>query len=82
MMRRSGGFTLIELIVALTISVVVVGFIATFITVPVRAHLAQARRGELTASAETLRARWPKICARRCRAARAHTSITGAWCWS
>jgi prepilin-type N-terminal cleavage/methylation domain-containing protein len=51
MMRRSGGFTLIELIVALTISVVVVGFIATFITVPVRAHVAQARRGELTASA-------------------------------
>ena len=54
MMRRSGGFTLIELIVALTISVVVVGFIATFITVPVRAHVAQARRGELTASAEAL----------------------------
>jgi MSHA biogenesis protein MshO len=54
MMRRAGGFSLIELIVALTISVVVVGFIATFITVPVRAHVAQARRGELTASAETL----------------------------
>ncbi len=54
MMRRSGGFSLIELIVALTVSVVVVGFIATFITVPVRAHVAQARRGELTASAETL----------------------------
>jgi prepilin-type N-terminal cleavage/methylation domain-containing protein len=54
MMRRSGGFSLIELIVALTVSVVVVGFIATFITVPVRAHVAQARRGELTASTETL----------------------------
>ncbi len=54
MMRRPSGFTLVELIVALTVSVVVVGFIATFITVPVRAHVAQARRGELTASAETL----------------------------
>lgn len=54
MMQRSRGFSLIELIVALTVSVVVVGFIATFIAVPVRAHVAQVRRGELAASAETL----------------------------
>lgn len=54
MMQRSRGFSLIELVVALTISAVVVGFIATFIAVPVRAHIAQARRSELAASAETL----------------------------
>lgn len=54
MMRRSRGFSLIELVVALTIAVVVVGFIATFITVPVRAHVAQARRGELAGSAEMI----------------------------
>jgi MSHA biogenesis protein MshO len=54
MKRQSGGFTLIELVVALTISAVVVGFIATFIAVPVRAHTAQARRAELASSAEML----------------------------
>jgi MSHA biogenesis protein MshO len=48
------GFTLIELIVALTISVVVVGFIATFIAVPVQSHMAQARRSDLAASAEAV----------------------------
>jgi len=50
--RRAAGFTLIELIVALVISAIVVGFIATFLAVPVQAHLAQARRSELASSAE------------------------------
>jgi MSHA biogenesis protein MshO len=54
MNARQNGFTLIELIVALTISVVVVGFVASFIAVPVQAHLAQARRSELAASAEAV----------------------------
>ena len=54
MNARQGGFTLIELIVALTISVVVVGFAASFIAVPVQAHLAQTRRSELAASAEAV----------------------------
>jgi MSHA biogenesis protein MshO len=54
MMQRSRGFTMIELVVGMTIAAMVVGFIAAFIAVPVRAHIAQARRGELTASAETL----------------------------
>jgi MSHA biogenesis protein MshO len=54
MNARQAGFTLIELIVALTISVVVVGFIATFIAVPVQSHMAQARRADLAASAEAV----------------------------
>lgn len=54
MSARQTGFTLIELIVALTISVVVVGFIATFIAVPVQSHMAQARRADLAASAEAV----------------------------
>jgi len=54
MSARQTGFTLIELIVALTISVVVVGFIATFIAVPVQSHLAQTRRAELDAEAEAV----------------------------
>lgn len=54
MSARQSGFTFIELIVAITISVVVVGFIATFIAVPVQSHMAQARRSELDASAEAV----------------------------
>ena len=54
MSARQGGFTLIELIVALMISVVVVGFVANFIAVPVQSHLAQARRSDLAASAEAV----------------------------
>jgi MSHA biogenesis protein MshO len=54
MKRRSRGFSLIELIVALTISVVAVGFVATFIAVPVRVHTAQARRAELASAADTM----------------------------
>jgi MSHA biogenesis protein MshO len=50
--RCAGGFTLVELVVALTISTIVVGFVATFLAVPVQAHLAQSRRAELAASAE------------------------------
>ncbi len=51
MNTRQNGFTLIEMIVALTVAVVVVGFAASFIAVPVQAHLAQTRRSELAASA-------------------------------
>jgi len=54
MNARQPGFSLIELIVVLMISSVVVGFIATVITVPAQAHAAQARRSELAASAEAV----------------------------
>lgn len=54
MNARQQGFTLIELIVAMTISAVVVGFVATFIGVPIRAQMAQTRRMELSASAEAV----------------------------
>jgi MSHA biogenesis protein MshO len=57
MNARQGGFTLIELVVGLTVSVVVVGFIATFIAVPVQSHMAQARRSDLAESAEAV-AHW------------------------
>jgi prepilin-type N-terminal cleavage/methylation domain-containing protein len=54
MKTRQSGFTLIELVVALTISVVIVGFVAMFVSVPVQAHFAQARRSELTAFADAV----------------------------
>jgi MSHA biogenesis protein MshO len=54
MNARHTGFTLIELIVVLTISAVIAGFVATVIAVPAQAHFAQARRSELAASAEAV----------------------------
>ena len=54
MSARQSGFTLIELVVALTVSAIVVGFVAMFVSVPVQAHFAQARRSELAASAEAV----------------------------
>ena len=54
MSTRQRGFTLIELIVALVLSVIVVGLALDFISVPVQAHFAQTRRAELTASAEAV----------------------------
>jgi MSHA biogenesis protein MshO len=51
---RQAGFSLIELVVALMLSTIVVGFVATIITVPAQAHFAQARRSELAAEAEAV----------------------------
>jgi MSHA biogenesis protein MshO len=42
-----GGFTLIELVVAMSVAVIVVAFMAMFITAPVNAYQAQTRRAEL-----------------------------------
>lgn len=54
MNSRHKGFSLIELVVVLVMSSVMVGFIATVITVPAQAHITQARRSELAASAESV----------------------------
>ncbi len=54
MKARQAGFSLIELVVALMLSTIVVGFVASIITVPAQAHFAQARRSELAAEAEAV----------------------------
>lgn len=46
------GFTLVELVVAITVSAVIVGFVALFIATPMQAYFAQARRAELVSEAE------------------------------
>ncbi len=50
---RHGGFTLIELIVTLTISVVVVSFTAVFISAPVQGFTDQSRRARLVDAADS-----------------------------
>ncbi len=53
MKTHSAGFTLIELVITITISVVVVSFAANFVAAPVAAFTDQARRAELLDSAES-----------------------------
>lgn len=53
-MTTSRGFTLIELVVALVLSALVVGFIATLMTSPVDAYVDQSERAIASASAERL----------------------------
>lgn len=48
---KQNGFTLIELVVTISISAVVVGFMVMFLVTPVDAYIAQARRAELVAEA-------------------------------
>ncbi len=55
MMTRQDGFTLIEMVVAITVSAVVVGFMALFLTSPVEAYFSQERRTELADSANSAR---------------------------
>lgn len=45
------GFTLVELVVSITVSTIVVGFMALFLVTPVSAYLAQGRRADLVESA-------------------------------
>jgi MSHA biogenesis protein MshO len=52
MRARQRAFTLVELIVAITVSSIVVGFIALFIVTPVNSYFAQTRRAELGDSAD------------------------------
>ncbi len=49
---RQSGFTLIELIVTITLTVIVAGFSMYLISGPVRAYADQARRSELVAAAD------------------------------
>jgi MSHA biogenesis protein MshO len=51
--RTAGGFSLVELIVTLTVSVVVVAFAAMFVSGPVLGFTDQARRGGLVDSADS-----------------------------
>jgi MSHA biogenesis protein MshO len=52
--RRADGFTLIELVVAISIAAVVVSFMTMFIVGPVNAYQAQARRAELVDTADSV----------------------------
>jgi MSHA biogenesis protein MshO len=50
--HRQTGFTMVELVVAITLSAIVAGFVALFIATPVQAYLAQERRATLNHQAE------------------------------
>jgi MSHA biogenesis protein MshO len=50
---RSRGFTLIELVVTMTVSVVVVSFVSMFISAPVTGFMDQSRRARLVDAADS-----------------------------
>lgn len=52
MRRRDHGFTLVELVITITLTTIVISFMAVFISGPVRAYADQGRRAELTDIAE------------------------------
>lgn len=51
---RNSGFTLIELVVAMTLTTLVIGFVAMFMTAPVDAYISQSERSHLNDSATTI----------------------------
>jgi len=51
MRARQSGYTLIELVVVISLSAIVMGFMAMFLAAPVHAYFAQERRTDLTDSA-------------------------------
>jgi MSHA biogenesis protein MshO len=51
--NSQSGLTLVELVVTIAVSAVVISFMAMFISGPVNAYTAQARRAELVAGADT-----------------------------
>jgi len=53
MKAHAAGFTLIELVITMTITVIVAGFAASFISSPILGFTDQARRAELVDSAES-----------------------------
>ena len=52
MSRRSRGFTLVELVITISLTTIVVSFMAVFVSGPVRAYADQDRRAELVDTAE------------------------------
>ncbi len=50
--RHAHGFTMIELVVAMLVASIMVGLASMMLTTPIHAYLAQARRAELSDSAE------------------------------
>jgi MSHA biogenesis protein MshO len=48
------GFTMVEMVVAITIGGIVIGFMAMFLTAPVTSYFAQTRRAQLVDGAESL----------------------------
>lgn len=57
-MRRAQGFTLVELVVSITLAAIVVGFAGMLLTVPLQNYDQQTRRAELADSAG---AAWPLL---------------------
>jgi MSHA biogenesis protein MshO len=52
---RNRGFTLVEMVVAIAVASIVVGFMALFLVTPVTAYLAQERRTDLADSGNSAR---------------------------
>jgi prepilin-type N-terminal cleavage/methylation domain-containing protein len=55
---KARGFTLVELVIAITISAIVMCFVAMFIGAPLGAYEARSRRAELVADTSTA---WPRM---------------------
>ena len=68
------GFTLIELVVTLTLSMIVVGFVSLFISGPVQGFTDQTRRARLVDAADTALRRMGRDVRRACRTACARPS--------
>lgn len=49
---KQHGFTLIELVVVISLSSIIVGFMVMFIATPIETYMAQSRRAELVTSAD------------------------------
>jgi len=57
-MRKARGFTLVELVVSLTLAAIVVGFAGMLLTAPMQNYELQSRRAEL---ADAAGAAWPSL---------------------
>ena len=53
-MRKAAGFTIVELVIAISLAGIVVAFAAMFIITPVNSYQAQARRAELVDAADAV----------------------------